>query len=211
MSSKIRSSLRNIQENFKDAYDSITKALQSENYEAGCVRMLYKLYEMYYYNNLQEDVNKITAKALEAASGKAWEEAAGILYEVMDNIMEGELEDDDIDEDYLAALQQNPAFPHFSLRPAIPPMSGLKATVSTYPFVYDLQPKSHPDLKPGWLLIIQKRRKTYSALFRRTNNAYLSHQLSDTNHSRTDLPCGYTNPPKLLLPFFGRKYPPNFL
>ena len=109
VSSKIRSSLRNIQENLKDAYDSVTKAMQGENYEASCIRMLYKLYEMYYYNNLQEDVNRITAKALEAASGKPWEEAARILYEVMDDIMEGELEDEDIDGDYFSALQQNPA------------------------------------------------------------------------------------------------------
>lgn len=146
VSSKIRSSLRNIQENFKDAYDSITKALQSENYEAGCVRMLYKLYEMYYYNNLQEDVNKITAKALEAASGKPWEEAAGILYEVMDNIMEGELEDDDIDEDYLAALQQNPALAGVSAEDL---QKGMEAVNNIQNVILEIQQKMVEAMQRG--------------------------------------------------------------
>ena len=53
---------------------------------------------MYYYNNVQNDVNAVVAKAMKATSAMSWEEAAPILYEAMDNIMEGELDVDDDEE-----------------------------------------------------------------------------------------------------------------
>ena len=54
---------------------------------------------MYYYNNVQNDVNAVVLKAMKTTSAMPWEEAAPILYDAMDNIMEGELDiDDDEDE-----------------------------------------------------------------------------------------------------------------
>ena len=38
-----------------------------------CVMMLYKFYEMYYYNNLQEDVNRVVIKQLPLRMGKIHE------------------------------------------------------------------------------------------------------------------------------------------
>ena len=55
---KRRSNLQNIQENFEDSYKKISGYMESGDYMTACVMMLYKFYEMYYYNNLQEDVNK---------------------------------------------------------------------------------------------------------------------------------------------------------
>ncbi len=101
--SKRRSNLQNIQDNFEDSYKRISAYMEEEDYMTACVMMLYKFYEMYYYNNLQEDVNRVVVKVLEKTSAQAWEEAAPVLYEAMEAIMEDELdewEDDDEEEDY---------------------------------------------------------------------------------------------------------------
>lgn len=96
---KRRSNLQNIQENFEDCYKKVTSYLESGDNMTVCVMVMYKFYEMYYYNNLQEDVNQVVAKALEKASAQPWDKAAPILYQAMDDIMEDNLDDDDDDED----------------------------------------------------------------------------------------------------------------
>ena len=96
---KRRSNLQNIQENFEESYKKISAYMDADDYMTACVMMLYKFYEMYYYNNLQEDVNKVVAKAMKKASAKPWEEAAPILYEAMEAIMKDELDDDDDEEE----------------------------------------------------------------------------------------------------------------
>lgn len=98
VSTKRRSSLNNVQENMKDVYQEATEAIQAENYERAAVRMLYKFYEMYFYNDVQDDLNAVAARALSRSAGKPVEEASEILYEALDNIMEGELDADDDDE-----------------------------------------------------------------------------------------------------------------
>ena len=95
VSTKRRSSLNNVQENMKDVYQEATEAIQAENYERAAVRMLYKFYEMYFYNDVQDDLNAVAARALSRSAGKPVEEASEILYEALDNIMEGELDADD--------------------------------------------------------------------------------------------------------------------
>lgn len=92
VSTKRRSSLNNVQENMKDVYQEATEAIQAENYERAAVRMLYKFYEMYFYNDVQDDLNAVAARALSRSAGKPMEEASEILYEALDNIMEGELD-----------------------------------------------------------------------------------------------------------------------
>ncbi|WP_294586932.1 hypothetical protein [uncultured Bacteroides sp.] len=99
VSTKRRSSLKNVQENFASVYKEATGAIQSESYEQSAVRLLYIFYEAYFYNDMQDDINAIIAKALRKASGLPVEEASEILYDAMDKIMEGDLEDDDDDED----------------------------------------------------------------------------------------------------------------
>lgn len=92
VSAKRRSSLSNVQENLKDVYQEAAEAIQAENYERCVVRILYKFYEMYFYNDVQDDLNALVSRALERSGGKPMEEASEILYEAVDNIMEGELE-----------------------------------------------------------------------------------------------------------------------
>ena len=66
---------------------------------ACCLMIIYKFYEMYYYNSVQDDVNAVVTKAMKKASALPWEEAAPVLHEAMEAIMEGELDDDDDEEE----------------------------------------------------------------------------------------------------------------
>lgn len=95
---KRRSNLQNIQENFEGCYKKVSAYMESGDYMTVCIMITYKFYEMYYYNNLQDDVNAVVVKAMTKASAQPWETAAPILYEAMENIMEDELDDDDDEE-----------------------------------------------------------------------------------------------------------------
>ena len=99
VSTKRRSSLNNVQENFKEVYQEATEAIESENFERSTVRILYKFYEMYYYNDVQDDLNAVVAGALGKSAGKTMEEASEILYEALEKIMEDDLSADDGDFD----------------------------------------------------------------------------------------------------------------
>ena len=65
---------------------------------------------MYFYNDVQDDVNTVVTRALTKTSAMPWDEAAQILHEAMDNIMEGELDADDDDEDVDFGTMMNNAF-----------------------------------------------------------------------------------------------------
>jgi hypothetical protein len=43
---------------------------------------------MYFYNNVQDDINNVVVDALKESSTKEWNQAAPILYTAMKNIME---------------------------------------------------------------------------------------------------------------------------
>jgi hypothetical protein len=94
ISPKRPSSLQNIQENFEDVYDEATGAIQAKDFERAAVRITCKFYEAYFYNDMQDDINAVLMKALKEAGNKPFEEAANILYNAIDHIMEGELEPD---------------------------------------------------------------------------------------------------------------------
>jgi hypothetical protein len=47
---------------------------------------------MYFYNDVQDDINNVVVNALKQSSAKEWEKAAPFLYTAMKNIMEGKLE-----------------------------------------------------------------------------------------------------------------------
>lgn len=99
VSTKRRSSLKNVQENFASVYAEATEAMQTGNCERSAVRLLNTFYEAYFYNDMQDDINVIIANALQKAGGKSVEEASEILYKAMDKIMEDDLDPDDDDDD----------------------------------------------------------------------------------------------------------------
>lgn len=89
VSDKRRSSLSNIQENFKNTYEKTTTYLDQEDYMACAVMIMYQFYNMYFYNDVQDDVNAVIVNAMTQSSNKSWEVAAPILHRAMENIMKG--------------------------------------------------------------------------------------------------------------------------
>lgn len=98
ISPKRRSNLKNIQENFEGSYNRATQAFEARDYMTCCLMIVYKFYEMYHYNDVQDDVNAVVTRALQKTSAMPWDEAAEILHDAMENIMEGELDEDDDEE-----------------------------------------------------------------------------------------------------------------
>jgi hypothetical protein len=115
---KRRSVLKNIQENFSEEFNKATNDLESGSYMNCCVRIVYEFYRLYFYNNVQDDVNNVVVRAMEKSSAKSWEKAAPILHDAMSKIMDGDLsieeEEDTVDNAagfdmaaYMNAFQQN--------------------------------------------------------------------------------------------------------
>lgn len=116
---KRRSVLKNIQDNFSKEFDKATNDLESGDYMNCCVRIVYEFYRLYFYNNVQDDVNNVVVRAMEKSSAKPWEEAAPILHEAVKKIMDGDLTIDDDEEEptenatgfdmasYMSTFQQN--------------------------------------------------------------------------------------------------------
>ena len=101
------SSLQNVQENMKDVYEEATAAMQNKDYERAAVRICYKFYEAYFYNDMQDDLNAIFVKALREAAEYPMEEAADILWTALDKVMEGEIEEDD-EAGFFSGAMDNP-------------------------------------------------------------------------------------------------------
>ena len=64
ISDRRRSVLKNIQDNFEDTYEKAGSALESGDFIVCCLLIINKFYELYYYNNVQNDVNAVVAKAM---------------------------------------------------------------------------------------------------------------------------------------------------
>lgn len=91
VSEKRRSSLKNIQENFKETFDKVSTYIAQEDYMATTVMITYQFYNMYFYNDVQDDVNNVVADAMTRSSAQQWHIAGPILYDAMKKIMEGNL------------------------------------------------------------------------------------------------------------------------
>ena len=88
---KRRSTLENIQHNFKTTYENVSKAIKADDYLYVCLMITYKFYEMYYYNNLQDDINAVAIDAMQRTSAQPLDAAAHILYKAMSKIMDNDL------------------------------------------------------------------------------------------------------------------------
>jgi len=88
---KRRSSLQNIQENLEKLYERTEKGIEDGYQSIVAIDILFNFYNVYYHNNLQDDVNSVFVDALEKSSGKPWEEAAAILFKALKKVMEGDL------------------------------------------------------------------------------------------------------------------------
>ena len=91
VSNRRSASLQDIQEVMKSVYEEANAAMQQGDYERSAVRLMYIYYETFFYNDMPEDVRAMLAEALQKAGGRPVEEASNTLYDVMDDIMEGNI------------------------------------------------------------------------------------------------------------------------
>jgi hypothetical protein len=88
---KKRASLQNIQEKFKKLYERSEKGIQNGYHSNATIDILFNFYNIYYFNNFQEDVNLLFVDAMEKSSGRPWEEAAAIVFKALKKVMEDDL------------------------------------------------------------------------------------------------------------------------
>lgn len=100
------SSLQRIQENMEEDFNTATGLMQQSEFESAMLLMTYKFYQAYAFNAMQDDLNAVIVTALRKASEKTPDVAADILWNAMNNIIEGELVPDIDLEDVTAG---NPA------------------------------------------------------------------------------------------------------
>ena len=91
VSNRRSASLQDIQEVMKSVYEEANAAMQQGDYERSAVRLMYIYYETFFYNDMPEDVRAMLTEALQKAGGRPVEEASNTLYDVMDDIMEGNI------------------------------------------------------------------------------------------------------------------------
>lgn len=78
----------NIRENWEESYDDVQEMINNMNTEEACLTMLSCFYNLYYYNLIDEDINKPISEAMAKASSQSWNDAAPILLEGMEGVME---------------------------------------------------------------------------------------------------------------------------
>ncbi len=103
ISPKRRATLKNIQENMEGTFEKASGYLEQGDYMTCCLMIVNNFYRMFFYNNVQDDVNAVVVKALQATSATPWEEAAPILLQAMEDVIEENLQPDEDEEDEDAA------------------------------------------------------------------------------------------------------------
>jgi hypothetical protein len=111
---KYRFGLKNIQENFEEPFENVSKEIENNNFLYCYLLIVFQFYKMYFYNLVPDDINAVVVDALHRSSAQPLEEAAKILYEAMSNIMDGDLTlptenpAAEVDmTDYIKAMQEN--------------------------------------------------------------------------------------------------------
>jgi len=77
-----------LKQNWKRPYESAAKEIQDKQYTGAVLTLLVGFYDMYYYNNVPDDINDKVVTVLGNASGQDWHVAATTLYNGMTAILE---------------------------------------------------------------------------------------------------------------------------
>lgn len=85
---KYKSSMENVRKNFQNAYDTAIDEINRRSFMGAFYTIYNEFLRMFYYNNVEDDLADIIADALTNAAQKPWEEAANILREAFDTIMD---------------------------------------------------------------------------------------------------------------------------
>lgn len=82
------SDIGNIRSNLSEAYDAARKAYSSDSMEC-CLRSLLMIYRVYFFNDLQADVDQIFTRALRKSANLEFGTASKILMKALDTVMGG--------------------------------------------------------------------------------------------------------------------------
>ncbi|MDE6871580.1 MAG: YbjN domain-containing protein [Bacteroidales bacterium] len=99
VSTKPMVSLQGVQESCEDLYNGTSDALQKRDFDQVVVRILHKFYQLLYDCNVPLMLEYAIVTALRKAGDCTLEEAAQILHKALGNIMEGDLQAGDDDDD----------------------------------------------------------------------------------------------------------------
>jgi hypothetical protein len=87
---KYSASLENVRQTFTNQYETAKKEMSNADYMGATLSIRYIFLYEFYYSFAPADVVETMTLALEQSSGKAWEEAARILWSAMEKIMTGQ-------------------------------------------------------------------------------------------------------------------------
>jgi len=88
---KWRSVLENIKQNFQHANETSAKEISNGDHIGATLTILFAFYNLFFSNNVQDDVAAVIENAMKDASGKPWPEASLILRQALDKVMSGDL------------------------------------------------------------------------------------------------------------------------
>lgn len=88
---KKRSNLQNLRESYETCYKQVSAWMESEDYRKVCLKIVHKLYESYYLNQMDEQLDALFVKVLQETSAQPWAIAAPALYQLLDNIMQARI------------------------------------------------------------------------------------------------------------------------
>lgn len=91
---KNRLNLQNLRENYESCYKQVSASMEAGDYRKVCLKIVHKLYETYYLNQMDDDLNVQFTKVLKETSAQSWTIAAQVLYRFLDNIMQGRIKRD---------------------------------------------------------------------------------------------------------------------
>jgi len=86
-STRRASDLGNLRSNLAEAYDAAVKAYSSDSMEC-CIRSLLMIYRVYFYNDLQSDVDSVFTHALKRSASLEFGAAAKVLISALRRVME---------------------------------------------------------------------------------------------------------------------------
>jgi hypothetical protein len=84
---KFKSNIDDVRKNFDYAYKTAKDEISKRSFMGAFFTMYCELLRLFYYNNVEDDLADLVIDTLEKSAQKSWEEAAGIVHEAFDIIM----------------------------------------------------------------------------------------------------------------------------
>lgn len=88
---KKRSTFQELRENYESCYKQVAALMECGDYRKVCLKIIHKIYETYHLYEVDDQMDLLFVKALNDTSCQSWAIAAPVLYQLIDNIMQGRI------------------------------------------------------------------------------------------------------------------------